>query len=154
MCLHALRGEGACDFERGQSCRTCWKQGWISPITAAYTPEFDMLLFESTQSNIWSYRIEHAVHPSSLPLSPCLLTICLSLSMSLSLFVFAPACFLQPNMQMSFAFWCPWTCTQSSRAFAHSELWVKPFYCRSTISNCVCSTNNLQYGHIYSIIYQ
>lgn len=25
-----LRREGTCDFERGQSCRTCWKPDWIS----------------------------------------------------------------------------------------------------------------------------
>lgn len=124
-------------------------------ITSAYTSEFDMLMFESTLSNIWWYRNEHDVHSCSLPLSPLVS----SHSLSVSLFVFAPACFLWPNMQISLL---PFDVHE----FEPRLLRVSMHLC---IQSCVSNLSIINqqyptvftqpiadslYGCIYSIIYQ
>lgn len=67
------------------------------------------------------------------------LSVCFSLCLCTCLFPLAK------HANIFAAFWCPWIWTQfaeSFHAFVHSELCVKPFYYKSTISNCVYSTNN------------
>lgn len=99
VCVDIIRRGNVWLWERTK-LQNMLETGLNVTTTAAYTTKFYMLMFESTPSNIWWYRTEHAVHPSSLPLSPPL---CLSShSLTVSLFVFAPACFLWPNMQISF----------------------------------------------------